>query len=77
MTGFMLMQGQGTKKSIPLAITFFREAAEQNYPSAQYVLGQIYFKGLGVPADKKAGRKWLELAAQNGNAAAQELLNNN
>ncbi|MBO7191466.1 MAG: sel1 repeat family protein [Elusimicrobiaceae bacterium] len=74
MTGFMLMQGQGTARSVKLATTFFRSAAEQEYVSAQYVLGQIYWKGLGVPADKKAGRKWLEKAAQNGSEAAQALL---
>ena len=77
MTGFMLMQGEGTAKSVPLAITFFRNAAEQNYVSAQYVLGQIYYKGLGVPADKKAGRTWLEKAAANGSEAAQALLETN
>lgn len=74
MTGFMLMQGQGTPVSVPLAITFFRSAAEQDYVSAQYVLGQIYWKGLGVPADKQAGKQWLERAAANGNTAAQALL---
>ena len=74
MTGFMLMQGQGTEVSVPLAITFFRSAAEQEHVSAQYVLGQIYAKGLGVAADKTAGRHWLEKAAANGNTAAQELL---
>ncbi len=74
MTGFMLMQGQGTNPSVPLAIKFFRDAAEQNHVSAQYVLGQIYWKGLGVPADKKAGEEWLKRAAQGGNAAAQALL---
>ena len=76
MTGFMLMQGQGTTRSVPLAITYFRSAAEQDYVDAQYVLGQIYWKGLGVPADKKAGRKWLERAAANGNEAARHLLAN-
>lgn len=56
MTGFMLMQGQGTNLSVPLAVKFFRDAAEQNYVAAQYVLGQIYWKGLGVPADKKPAK---------------------
>ena len=76
MTGFMLMQGQGTSRSVPLAIKFFRDAAEQNHTAAQYVLGQIYWKGLGVPEDKKAGEKWLIRAAENGNASAKALLEN-
>ena len=74
MTGFLLMQGQGTEQSVSLAIKFFRDAAAQNYTSAQYVLGQIYWKGLGVPKDKAAGKEWLDRAAANGNTAAQALL---
>lgn len=74
MTGFMLMQGQGTHLSVPLAVKFFRDAAEQNHVAAQYVLGQIYWKGLGVPADKKAGEEWLKRAAENGNESAKALL---
>lgn len=74
MTGFMLMQGQGTERSVPLAVKFFRDAAENGHVSAQYVLGQIYVKGLGVPADKKAGVEWLTRAAQNGSRDAQALL---
>ena len=75
MTGFMLMQGQGTERSVPLAIEFFKKAANQNDTAAQYVLGQIYWKGLGVPKDKKEGRAWLEKASAGGNLAARELLN--
>lgn len=74
MTGFMLMQGQGTERSVPLAVKFFRDAAEREHVSAQYVLGQIYVKGLGVAADKKAGTEWLKKAAQNGSRDAQALL---
>lgn len=74
MTGFMLLQGQGTAKSVPLAIRFFEQAAEQNDPSAQYVLGQIYLKGLGVRRSPRQGRAWLEKAAANGSEPAKEML---
>ena len=74
MTGFMLMQGQGTNRSVPLATEYFEKAALQEDSLAQYVLGQIFWKGLGVPADKKKGRKWLEQAASNGNPAAEAFL---
>ncbi len=76
MTGFMLLQGLGTQKSVPLAIRFFEQAAQQNNDSAQYVLGQIYTKGLGVKKDVATGRKWLERAAENGNPSATALLGN-
>lgn len=75
MTGFMLMQGQGTERSVSLAIEFFKKAANQNDIAAQYVLGQIYWKGLGVAKDKKEGRLWLEKASAGGNLSARELLN--
>lgn len=74
MTGFMLMQGQGTERSVSLAVKFFRDAAEQNHVAAQYVLGQIYVKGLGIAQDKKAGMEWLEKASANGSREAQALL---
>ena len=75
MTGFMLLQGQGTAKSVPLAIRFFEQSAEQNDAAAQYVLGQIYTKGLGIKKDIQKGRQWLERAAENGSEAAKALLN--
>ena len=74
MTGFMLLQGQGTKASVPLAIHFFEQAAQQEDASAQYVLGQIFTKGLGVKKNTAKGREWLEKAAANGNTSAQTLL---
>ena len=74
MTGFMLLQGQGTAKSVPLAIRFFEQAAEQNDPSAQYVLGQIYLKGLGVRRSPRRGRAWLERAVENGSEPAKQML---
>lgn len=74
MTGFMLLQGQGTAKSVPLAIRFFEQAAQQNDPSAQYVLGQIYLKGLGVRRSPRQGRIWLEKAVENGSEPAKEML---
>ena len=77
MTGFMLLQGQGTQKSLPLAVEFFRRSAEQNHAPAQYVLGQMYLKGLGVKQNKDTARRWLESAAANGNQAAQALLQGN
>lgn len=74
MTGYMLLQGQGTGQSYKLAVDFFTKAADQDYASAQYVLGQMYWKGLGVKKNIKTGRSWLEKAAANGNASAQAFL---
>ena len=74
MTGYMLLQGQGTPRSQKLAVDFFTRSAQQEYSAAQYVLGQIYWKGLGVKKNQALGRSWLEKAAQNGNTSAQTFL---
>ena len=76
MTGFMLLQGQGTAKSVPLAIEFFEQASNQNDPDAQYVLGQIFLKGIGVKKNRIRGRAWLKLAVDNGSEDAKKLLEN-
>ena len=41
----------GLEFSVSEGITWFREAAEQGFPDAQYNLGSIYFNGQGVPPD--------------------------
>lgn len=74
MTGYMLLQGQGTPRSQKLAVDFFTRSAQQDYSAAQYVLGQIYWKGLGVKKNHTLGRSWLEKSAQNGNTSAQAFL---
>lgn len=74
MTGYMLLQGQGTARSQKLAVDFFTRSAQQDYSAAQYVLGQIYWKGLGIKKNQELGRSWVEKAAQNGNANAQAFL---
>ena len=76
MTGYMLLQGQGTARSLPMAIDFFTKSADQNFSPAQYVLGQMYWKGLGVKKDTEQGRSWIEKAADNGNESAQTFLAN-
>jgi hypothetical protein len=45
--------------------------AEQGDANAQYKLGAMYDKGLGVPQDYKTAVKWYTLAAEQGYAKAQ------
>ena len=49
-------------------------AAEQDNAVAQYVLGNMYSKGRGVPKDYKTAAKWYRLAAEQGHATAQSNL---
>ena len=50
------------------------ESARNGNPSAQYLLGQRYRIGEGVPKDEKQARHWLELSAAQANRDAQSAL---
>ena len=49
-------------------------AAKQGKPKAQYNLGVMHDKGLGVPQHYKTAVKWYRLAARQGDADAQSNL---
>src|SRR5580698_8240255 len=54
--------------------TAFREwkaAADKGQPEADYDLGLLYAKGLGVPRDLQVAQQWYEAAALQGNAQAE------
>ena len=50
------------------------EPAEKGDMDAQYMIGMIYLYGLGGVKNSYAAQKWLTLAAQSGQRAAQEQL---
>ncbi|KAJ1460631.1 hypothetical protein M885DRAFT_11192 [Pelagophyceae sp. CCMP2097] len=49
---------------------WYRRAAEQGYPAAQYNLGLLFNKGLGVAQSYAEAVKWCRLAAAQGEADA-------
>ncbi len=53
------------------ALKEFKQLAEKGDAGAQYNLGMMYDKGLGVAQDYKEALKWYRLAAEQGFAAAQ------
>ena len=53
------------------ALSEWEPLAERGNESAQFNLGMIYHKGLGVQYNYKAAVKWYTLAAEQGNAPAQ------
>jgi uncharacterized protein len=53
------------------ALSEFRPLAESGNARAQYRLGTMYAKGIGVAQDYKQGADWLTKAATQGNADAQ------
>jgi len=48
--------------------------AEQDFPRAQYILGNMYRTGKGVSENDKTAVKWYTLAAEQGDADAQDTL---
>lgn len=57
---------------------YLKKSAEANYFPAQFLLGkELLFGNDIMKADKKEGKKWLELASKNGVEEATELLKEN
>ena len=53
------------------AIEWFRKAAAQGYPSAEFQMGQLYDFGFGVAQDDREALAWYRKAADHGNPAGQ------
>ena len=60
--------GQGVAKDDAEAARWYRMAAEQGNPDAQFNLGLSYAKGQGVAKDNAEAVHWYRLAAEQGNA---------
>ncbi|MRW87172.1 TonB family protein [Pseudoduganella sp. FT26W] len=63
-----------SQKQMEVDLAQARAGAERNEPEAAYKLGLIYLNGNGVPRDQDLARSWLEKAANQGSAGAQETL---
>lgn len=53
------------------AVKWYRNAAEQGYPDAQFALGFMYENGKGIEEDDAEAMRWYRKAAEQGNAYAQ------
>jgi TPR repeat protein len=63
--------GPGLPKDEAVAIRWYREAAHQGSPWAQYRLGEAYRTGRGVEQDAGEAARLYEMAARSGNHWAQ------
>ena len=57
----MYQNGRGVPQSFEEGARFYRAAAEQGFPPAQYMLGLMYDKGQGVPQDYVLAYMWVTL----------------
>lgn len=60
-----LLGRNGVTKSAEKAASLFMALAEQNWSSAQHMLGNMYYSGKGVEKNDLLAYKWLSLASKN------------
>jgi len=60
-----LLGRNGKPRSAEKAAALFKSLAEQNWSSAQHMLGNLYFKGKGVEKNNLLAYKWLSIASRN------------
>ncbi len=72
--GRIYLSGEDIEKNEELGFHLVKFAAERNHPEAQYGLGYLYSSGIGVEKNAEEARRWLTLAAKNGNKMAIEAL---
>jgi TPR repeat protein len=67
--GFAAFQAAGAEE--PENISILKRRAETGLASAQYILGNAYVSGDGVPEDTAEAAKWFKKAAEQGQPEAQ------
>jgi TPR repeat protein len=72
--GVMYESGRGVPADQVESVRWFRKAADQGEPGAQFKLGVKYTMGSGVPQDKKEAVRWLRMAAEQDDTDAQLFL---
>jgi len=63
-----------SNKDYKNAAEYFRKAAEDGHADAQFNLGILYIKGLGVPKNNEDALRWLGKAAGQGHTGAKKEL---
>jgi|GEM_PF-2047626 len=69
--GVQYEKGEGISKNMNAAAEYYRKAADQSYPSAQYNLARLYQDGKGVKKSSKTAFSLFYKAASTGYAPSQ------
>lgn len=72
--GMALMTGVGVIKNQELAVSWFKRAADQNYPAGMYQLGMAKVAGIGTAQDEVGGMALIQKAASAGDPEARSFL---
>ena len=68
--GRLYLSGRGLQQDPTLAFQLFQEAAQTEYPPAQFHVGYAYLLGQGVEKNLPEAREWLGAAAESGHVFA-------
>jgi hypothetical protein len=72
--GMALMTGVGVLKNPDLAVSWFKRAADQNYPAGMYQFGLAKVAGMGTAQDEAGGMALIKKAASAGDPEAKSFL---
>jgi localization factor PodJL len=72
--GRRLFENQKDPALLAKAFAWFNAAADQGFAPAQYRVGNMYEKGMGVERDATNAKLWYQMAAEAGNASAMHNL---
>lgn len=72
--GYVYGQGEKVKQDYELAVFWYKRAARQQVPDAQYLLCLSYSLGRGVPVDVVLAHVWCEAAVRNKADGADDVL---
>lgn len=73
--GILYEDGLGRDKDMARALALYRRGAENGSVKAQFRIGTLYWLGApGVPVDRQEGRRYLAMAAANGDSEAAAYL---
>jgi TPR repeat protein len=70
---FRYYTGTKAKVNLAKALSLYRRAAELGNPEAQYILGGMYYRGMGTDIDEQEAFKWFLRAAESGHSSPQSL----
>ena len=72
--GMMYYNGTGTPQNLIQASKVFRHGTEMNEYGCYFMLGKMYYLGQGVGKDEIYGKRYMEIAEDNGFAEATAFL---
>lgn len=72
--GITLMEGINDERQEAEGAKLIGKAAEAGFPAAMYAWGLLHAKGWGVPKNSPVAKRWIQAAANAGDARAQEWL---